>query len=248
MNWRQLIPFCFTVAALFAGLFSILKSAAGEYMLAAQFIMLSMVLDGLDGNMARWLKGTTNFGAEMDTFVDITSFGIAPAVLVYQMTLRHSGLWGILMVSGIVLSGAMRLARFRIVDPARGQKGYLGLPITVCAGWLTLVVFVVESGVLDQEFFSLSRGPFAAFIWTSAVAMLLLQISHIRYSKPTKELIVFVPSMFLVLLLFLKTEVAISAALAMCVYGFVYAFISPFLPGHAVVIEDAEEEPVIGHP
>lgn len=242
LNARQFIPFCFTVAALVAGLFSILKTAAGEYMEAAQFIILSMLLDGLDGNLARWLKGTSKFGAELDTFVDIISFGVAPAVLAYQYALKDAGLWGQVMVSMIVTSGAMRLARFRLVDPYRGQRGYLGLPITVSAGWTAMMIFVVESRLVDDEIFTLAHGPFAAFVWGCAVVMLVLQVSQVRYPKHTKDLMFFVPSSFLVLLLFLRVQLGVSAALAMCVYGFVYAFVTPFLPRHRAVVDESEEE------
>jgi len=245
MNHRQVIPFCFTAAALLAGFFSILKSVTGDYLQAAQFIMLAMALDGLDGNVARWLKGTSQFGAEMDTFVDLTSFGIAPAVLVYQLVFKEYHFWGLLMVSAIVLSGTMRLSRFRTVDPHRGQKGFLGLPITVCAGWMALFVFISESGLFDETWVSLHHGIFAAFVWTCTVAMLILQVSQVHYHKPTKELIFFLPSLCLIGFLFMKVHIGAAAALAMCAYGFAYAFISPFVPRHHMTMEESEEdEPV----
>lgn len=225
-----------------AGFFSILKSVNGEFLHAAQFIMLAMALDGLDGNVARWLKGTSTFGAEMDTFVDLTSFGIAPAVLVYQLIFKDYNFWGLLMVSSIVLSGTMRLSRFRAIDPHRGQKGFLGLPITVCAGWIALFVFVSESGLFEETVFSLHHGPLAAFVWTCCVAMVILQMSHVHYHKPTKELIFFLPGLCLIGLLFMKVHIGAAAALAMCAYGFAYAFISPFMPKHHLIIEDEEEE------
>ena len=68
-NWRQIIPTLFTLAAMLCGFFSILFALEGEpyYLLSAQFIMLAMILDGIDGKVARLLKGTSDFGAELDT-------------------------------------------------------------------------------------------------------------------------------------------------------------------------------------
>ncbi len=245
-SWRQLIPFFITAAALVAGLFAILKTLSGDYVIACQFIMLSMILDGLDGNVARWLNGCSDLGAELDTFVDITSFGVAPAVLAYETTLKHWGFWGLALTAFIVLSGAYRLARFKVVDPDHGQLGYLGLPITVCAGWITLFVFITHAEILDSDWFTLAQGPLAIFVWGATVAMLVLQISHAHYGKPTKRLFFFVLCMFMVLLLFLKDKMAVSAALAMCAYGFFYAFVTPFLPHHVIALpgdeEDEEEE------
>jgi len=246
MRWRKTIPFGCTLAALVAGLFSILKSADGEFMAAAQFIMLSMVLDGLDGNLARWLRGTSRFGAELDTFVDICSFGVAPAVMVYEGIFRNMHFWSLAMPSLILVSGAVRLARFRVVDPYRGQRGYLGLPITVSAGWMAMFVFIWASGVLDEEVFSLVRGPWAAFVWGSTLAMLGLQVSHVRYAKLTKEIGFFAICVFFVLFLFMRTDVAVVAALAISAAGFIYAFVTPFFPKHPIAGE--EEEPVSVHP
>jgi CDP-diacylglycerol--serine O-phosphatidyltransferase len=242
VNKKQIIPFSFTVAALVAGLFSILKSASGEYLAATQFIMLSMILDGMDGAAARLLKATSRFGAELDTFVDIISFGVAPAVLAYHIALQDFGSLGVIATSWIVLSGAMRLARFRVVDPHRGQHGYMGLPITVCAGWIAMSVFLAESGMLDPILFSLKAGPFAALVWMGVLIMLGLQISRLHYGKPTKELMVFIPCVFLVVLLFFEKHVAVAAAVAMMIFGAAYAFVSPFLPGHGFCVEDEEEE------
>ncbi len=250
MHPKYLVPCAFTVAALIAGFLSIIKVMAGDYYVAAQLIMLSMLLDGFDGNVARMLKAESKFGAEFDTFVDIISFGVAPALLAYQSALRHlPGHWGFMLSAAIVLSGAMRLARFRVVDPHRGQHGFLGLPITVCAGWIALWSFVCFSSAVDETVYSLSRGPLAFVVWGSVTAFVLLEVSHVRYPKPTKDLLFFLPSVFLVLALFMKAQVGIMAALAMAAYGAFYAFVTPFLPREAMIDlnDDEEEDPLTAH-
>lgn len=245
ITWRQVIPTLFTVAAMMAGFYSLLMSAQGAFLVAAQMIMLSMLLDGFDGNVARLIKGTSKFGAELDTYVDMTSFGIAPAMLAYEAVLKHFGAMGFLLACAIVVSGVMRLSRFRIKDPFRGQRGFQGLPITVNACWLSMFIFVTESGLLSTERYALQSGLMATVVWTCTVLFLLLQISNIRYPKPTKTLIGFVLCILAVLLLFLQQQFAVASALTICIACFIYAFITPLFPKHtdlSVLLEDGDEE------
>ena len=193
-------------------------------------ILVSLILDGLDGTLARLLRGQTSFGAELDTFVDITSFGIAPAVLLYLHPegLHRVPFWGLLLAFLFVSSGAARLSRFRVVDPYRGQRGFLGLPITTAAGFVAAYVIALESaGPVSPIPFSLQSGPAAAPFWTAVLAMLLLQVSHVRYSKPTKNPKILLPFMAFVVMLFIRPLAAYSA-MAMFAYGIWFAFVSPF--------------------
>lgn len=245
ITWRQVVPTLFTVAAMMAGFYSLLMSAQGEFLIAAQMIMLSMLLDGFDGNVARLIKGTSKFGAELDTYVDMTSFGIAPAMLAYEAVLKNFGLPGFILACAIVVSGVMRLSRFRIKDPFRGQRGFQGLPITVNACWLSMFIFVAESGLFNTERYVLQEGPMATMVWTCTILFLILQVSNIRYPKPTKALIGFIPCILFVMFLFLKMQVAVASALTICASCFVYAFITPLFPKHAdlnAILDDSEEE------
>ena len=244
-SWRQIVPTLFTVAAMLVGFYSLLMSGRGEFLIAAQMIMLSMLLDGFDGNVARLLKGTSKFGAELDTYVDITSFGLAPAMLAYESVLRDFGLVGFLLAGGIVVSGAMRLSRFRIRDPFRGQRGFQGLPITVNACWLSMFIFVAESGLFNTERSVLHSGPMARLVWTCTVLFLVLQVSNIRYPKPTKALIGFIPCILFIVFLFLHMQIAVASALTICASCFIYAFITPLFPKNvdfSTILDDSEEE------
>ena len=189
--------------------------------------MLALVLDGLDGNLARLLKGTSAFGAELDTYVDLTAFGLAPAVLIYQVTLQRHVDWKILMTAMVVLAGVIRLARFKVKDPFRGQAGYCGLPITASAGWVALFVFLSETTQFG-EFFRLSQGPIGVFFLVGVIIMITLQVSNVRYPKPSKLMILFIPGAFLVALLFCRERaVANIAALVMLALGLAYVIIGP---------------------
>ncbi len=227
---RKFIPCSCTFLALCAGMGSILAAGQGSFLLSAQLILVSLILDGLDGTLARLLRGQTVFGAELDTFVDVTSFGIAPAVLLYFYPggLQTVPFWGLALAFLYVMSGAARLSRFRAVDPYRGQRGFLGLPITTAAGFVAAYLIALESPwAAALPLLSLRDGPLAAGFWLAVLAMLALQVSRIRYSKPTKNPKVLIPFMACVVMLFIPA-VAIYSAAVMFAYGVWFAFISPF--------------------
>ena len=227
---RKCIPCLCTFLALCAGVGSILAAGSGKFLLSAQLILVSLILDGLDGTLARLLRAQTSFGAELDTFVDITSFGIAPAVLLYFYEpggLRNVPVLGLALAFLFVMSGAARLSRFRVVDPYRGQRGFLGLPITTAAGFVATYLIALEVVEGSSLPISLSGGPLAAGFWSALLLMLALQVSRIRYSKPTKNPKVLVPSIALVVMLFIP-PVALYSAMLMFAYGIWFAFVSPF--------------------
>ncbi|MCK5849834.1 MAG: CDP-alcohol phosphatidyltransferase family protein [Kiritimatiellae bacterium] len=251
INWRQAIPTLCTIAAMLAGFISILVAIEGMqamqgmqaadpercrqmFRLSAMLIMLSMILDGLDGNLARWLKGTSTFGAELDTYVDLTAFGIAPAILIFAVALQQKDpMWRLLLPSAVALSGMVRLARFKVKDPLRGQGGYAGLPITANAGWVSLFVFISQTPPLpnaSRDIFSLQEGWFATMFLMGTVSFILLQVSNFRYPKPTKKPILFAPCVVLVVLLFApKQWLSISAAFTSIILGVVYIFLGPLM-------------------
>jgi CDP-diacylglycerol--serine O-phosphatidyltransferase len=239
---RKVIPNLFTLGAMAASVMSIIHAGQSEYIAAAQMIMLALALDGLDGNVARWVHGETKFGAELDTFIDITAYGIAPAVLAWDMVMKDHGFWGMAFVCFTAMSGAMRLARFRVVDPFRGQHGYLGLPITVNAGWIAMFAIITESGGFGQEWLSISGGPMAVAVWSCSLAFLLLQVSNVRYAKPTKTPLFFAGGLVMIMMLFLKQEVMALASLVIAAYAIFYGFLTPFLPKPALAAEVLEEE------
>ena len=226
---RKIIPCACTFLALCAGVGSILAAGQERFLLSAQLILVSLILDGLDGTLARLLRGQTGFGAELDTFVDITSFGIAPAVLLYFYPngLQTVPVLGLVLAFLYVMSGAARLSRFRVVDPYRGQRGFLGLPITTAAGFVATYLIALE--IVDGSGLpvSLTGGPLAAGFWSALLLMLVLQVSHVRYSKPTKNPKVLFPSIALVVMLFIPA-VALYSAMVMFAYGIWFAFVSPF--------------------
>ncbi len=244
----------FTLAALVCATMSIIYSSEGEFMLSAQFLMLCLVFDGLDGNVARIVRGETKFGAELDTFVDITAYSVAPAMMIYNLAMKDYGIWGLSLVCFTVIMGALRLSRFRVGDPDRGNKGYTGLPVTVNAGFVAMLVLATQSGAVNYPFLSLTEGPFATFVWACSVAFLFLQVSNVHYAKPTTGPIFFISGIGMVFMLFTQIHTAAIAALVIAGYGFYFGFITPFLPkpttqvSHAMEDDEDDEESISIHP
>jgi CDP-diacylglycerol--serine O-phosphatidyltransferase len=227
--------------AMLAGFLSILLTLEGMrkgggpfpyYRTAAQLIMLAMILDGLDGNLARMLKGESEFGAELDTYVDLTAFGLAPAVLIFAVTLSNSdALWRVLLPSAVAVSGVVRLARFKVMNPQRGQAGYAGLPITANAAWVALFVFISRTPPRDgatRDLFSLEQGWFAVIFLVGIVVFITLQVTHFQYPKPTKKAFLFIPCIVLVALLWiLSPRMGARVAAVMICLGMIYVVVGP---------------------
>ena len=140
----SMIPSIFTLANLLCGFLALIWVIEGKFTLAATMILLSVLMDTLDGKVARRLSVSSDFGKELDSLSDLVSFGVAPAILTYQAILqplqpeyvRYVGL-GIAAV--FALCGAIRLARFNMMNIT---THFLGVPITFAGGFLALLMFI----------------------------------------------------------------------------------------------------------
>ena len=123
------LPSLLTVANIFCGFYSIVSSMKGDLELAAMLIGWAIVLDALDGRVARLANATSGFGKEFDSLADIVSFGVAPGVLAYVWALRLWPRVGWLACFLFLICGAMRLARFNIQKQADDKRFFVGMPI-----------------------------------------------------------------------------------------------------------------------
>lgn len=137
-----LIPSLFTTGNLICGFFSIISTFNGQYLQAAIFIMFALLLDGLDGYVARLTKTTSQFGIEFDSLADLVSFGLAPAILVYYWALVPWGTWGWLAACLYVVCGALRLARFNVQIATVEKSYFIGLPIPGAAEMIAATVLM----------------------------------------------------------------------------------------------------------
>lgn len=141
------MPNLITTASLFAGFYSIVSAIDGQFVTAAWAIMASLVLDGLDGKVARATGSQSRFGVEYDSLSDLVAFGVAPALLAFFWALQPVGRLGWLAAFLFVACGALRLARFNVQVEEVGTKHFVGLPIPAAACVIaTSVMFVDQLG------------------------------------------------------------------------------------------------------
>jgi CDP-diacylglycerol--serine O-phosphatidyltransferase len=121
-----LLPNMFTTAALFAGFYAIVQAMNNNFEQSAVAIFVAMVLDGLDGRVARMTRTQSAFGAEYDSLADMVSFGAAPALVIYEWVLRDMGKLGWIAAFVYVAGAALRLARFNTLLEVADKRWFQG--------------------------------------------------------------------------------------------------------------------------
>lgn len=169
-----ILPNLFTTAGLFAGFYAIVQAMNGNFELAPLAIFVAMAMDGLDGRVARWTHTESDFGKEYDSLADMVSFGLAPALVMYEWVLSGLGKLGWLAAFIYAAAAALRLARFNTnVSPDR-RLSFQGLPSPSAAALVTGFVWVFQGyGVPGKEM------SIVAMIFTVAAGAAM--VSNIRY-------------------------------------------------------------------
>jgi CDP-diacylglycerol---serine O-phosphatidyltransferase len=150
---RKLIPNIITVLAICAGLTGIRLAYEGRFELAVAMVLLAAFLDGIDGRIARLIKGETRFGAEMDSLADIVNFGVAPAFVLYAYVLHDIKTLGWVAAVAYVIACALRLARFNVMNIGVQNVGwrrnyFVGVPAPMGAALVFLPFYL---GTADHE-------------------------------------------------------------------------------------------------
>lgn len=146
------LPNLFTTAALFFGFFAIVRAMHGHFEQAAVAIFIAMVLDGLDGRVARLTKTQSAFGAEYDSLSDMVSFGAAPALVMYEWALRDLGRFGWIAAFIYCVGAALRLARFNTTLEVVDKRYFQGLPSPAAAALVAGLVWVmIDNGVAGPD-------------------------------------------------------------------------------------------------
>ena len=144
-----LLPNAFTTAALFAGFYAIVQAMNQTFDQAAVAIFAAAVLDSLDGRVARLTKTQSAFGAEYDSLGDMVSFGAAPALIVYEWSLRGMGKLGWIAAFIYVAGAALRLARFNTMLDVADKRWFTGMPSPAAAALVAGFVWIVDDYAID---------------------------------------------------------------------------------------------------
>jgi len=212
---RTLAANVITTLALSAGMTAIRFAIEGRYELAVVFVLAAAVLDGLDGAVARLLKSTSRFGAELDSLSDVIAFGIAPAFLLYNWGLASMERMGWIVALAFGVACALRLARYNARmedddDPRRPLGFFTGVPAPAAAG-LALLPMVLDFAFGAEVF----RDSVALIIYVAGVAAMMvstLPSYSLRQVRIKPELLV--PTLFLIALFTAAVTVYRWAAVA----------------------------------
>jgi CDP-diacylglycerol--serine O-phosphatidyltransferase len=170
-----ILPNLFTTAGLFLGVYAVIASSRGDFLVAAVSIVIAHLCDGLDGRIARLTNTTSQFGVEYDSLADLVAFGVAPGILAYRWALEPWGAWGWLAVSLFVACGALRLARFNVQSSYAEKRTFIGLPIPAAAD-------MIAATVLLYYFFGGQGSTNKHLVLLLLVyALALLMVSNVRY-------------------------------------------------------------------
>ena len=181
------LPNLFTTAALFAGFFAIVQAMQGDFERAAMAIFIAMVLDGLDGRVARLTHTQSAFGAEYDSLSDMVSFGAAPALVAYEWALRDMGRLGWIAAFVYCVGAALRLARFNTTLEVMDKRYFQGLPSPAAAALVAGLVWVmISSGIPGSEVRWLACGLtiFAGVTMISNIRYYSFKDINLRKSVP----------------------------------------------------------------
>ena len=171
---RTLVPNVITLLALCAGLTSIRFAIEGQLEIALAAIVLAAVLDGVDGRIARLLKGTSRFGAELDSLADFVNFGVAPALILYFWGLHDLKSAGWIAAMVFAICAALRLARFNVMiddpdKPAWASNFFVGVPAPAGAITVLLPIYVALLGLPRSQWLS-----WLTLVYTLAIASLMV--------------------------------------------------------------------------
>lgn len=236
-----LLPNLLTTAGLFSGFYAVIASMNHHFESAAVAIFIAMIWDGFDGRVARLMNAQSTFGAEYDSLADMVSFGIAPALVVYNWSLSGGGKLGWLAAFVYAAGGALRLARFNSQIPDR--RYFQGLPIPAAASLIAGMVWMGQIYGLCSTFFAIIAG-----ILTFVTG--LLMVSNFRY-RSFKDLAWRNNVSFLVVLVVVLSFVVVSLSPPVVLFtaSLIYVISGPVLTYRTTrkmkmehVVGDADED------
>jgi len=212
-----LLPSLFTMGNMFCGYACIVYSMRGDFATAAPFIGFAMVLDMLDGRIARMTGSTSDFGIEFDSLADVISFGMAPAILAFTWGLQPLGRLGWAVGFLFVAAAAVRLARFNIQAGSVDKRYFVGMPSPAAAAVPAATVFAYP--------FGFTTTPEAVPVMAMVVVPALLMVSTIRF-RSFKTLDLQARRSYKVLPLVAIALVLIAAQPQYLLVGLAYAYLA----------------------
>lgn len=220
-----LLPNLFTTGALFSGFYAIVAGMNGQFVAASIAIFVSMLLDGLDGRVARMTNTQSAFGAEYDSLADMVSFGVAPALVAYNWLLFDLGKLGFFAAFVFAVGGALRLARFNTQIGSVDKRYFIGLPSPAAAAVVAGLVWTCA----EYEFDMSGTGYLVALY--VAVCGVLMVSNVLYYSFKDIDFKGKVPFWILAVIALVLGVISISTSTFLWLLFLLYAFSGPVLWG-----------------
>ncbi len=220
-----LLPNLFTTAALFSGFYAVVSGMQGKFEVAAIAIFVAMILDGLDGRVARLTNTQSKFGAEFDSLADMVSFGVAPALVMFSWGLDDLGKFGWAMAFIYVACAALRLARFNTQIDTADKNFFSGLASPAAAAVVAGVVWVCH----DEGWVGVNL-PFELSLLAGGITALMgiLMILNVPYqSFKGLDLRGRVPFVAMILLILMFGLIMLDPARVLLAGFMVYALSGP---------------------
>ncbi|HZW87327.1 MAG TPA: CDP-diacylglycerol--serine O-phosphatidyltransferase [Gallionella sp.] len=196
-----LLPNLFTTGALFAGFYAIVQAMNNKFEYAAVAIFIAMILDGLDGRVARLTHTQSEFGAEYDSLSDMVSFGVAPALVMYEWALKGLGKWGWFTAFIYCAATALRLARFNTNIGIVDKRYFQGLPSPAAAALAAGFVWVIHDYGFSGESVSWFACVLTVFAGLSMVSNLpFYSFKDFNMRKSVPFMVIFLAALFFVLI------------------------------------------------
>ena len=196
-----LLPNLFTTGALFAGFFAIVQAMNNKFEVAAVAIFIAMILDGLDGRVARMTHTQSEFGAEYDSLSDMVSFGVAPALVVYEWALKGLGKWGWFAAFIYCCATALRLARFNTNIDVVDKRYFQGLPSPAAAALVAGFVWLMADYQVSGESVRWYAAAISVFAGLSMVSNLpFYSFKDFNMRKSVPFLVIFLVAIFFMLI------------------------------------------------
>jgi len=218
-----LLPNLMTTIALFAGFYAVIAGMQGQFEAGAIAIFVAMIFDGLDGRVARMTNSSSAFGAEYDSLADMVSFGLAPALLLYQWALQDFDKVGWVVAFIYTAAAALRLARFNTQVGIADKRYFQGLPSPAAAALLAGLVWMAETNNLNTGLESV-----VALVLTFFAGIMM--VSNVRFSS-FKELNLKgkVPFVTLLVVVLILVIITIKPALFLFLIFIAYAISGPVM-------------------
>lgn len=218
-----LLPNLLTTASLFAAFYSLVSSMQGQYEAAVVAMFIGMIADSLDGRIARLTNTQSEFGAQYDSLSDMVTFGVAPSLLLYNLSLSHLGKFGWLVAFVFTAAVALRLARFNTQIETADKRYFQGIPCPPAAAVMASFAWIC----FQNDWHNWVISILTAFFSLCLSALMVSNISY--YSFKEIDFKGKVPFLYVLIMIILFVAIAANPAVVLFTGSSLYALSGPIV-------------------